>query len=198
MSDEFTLNLSETARQKLSDFLEAEERTEEAIRVIARRFGRRFEYDMDLVGSAGPDADDIVVEHEGIKLAVDPESAVHLDGTTIDYTEGLRGAGFRFENPNAVKPLGEPGSVEGRIQEILDTEINPAIASHGGTIMLLEFKEGTAYVEMSGGCQGCCMAPVTLSQGVETRIRELVPEVERILDTTNHAGGTNPYYRPSP
>lgn len=84
-----------------------------------------------------------------------------------------------------------------RVQEILDHNINPAVASHGGFIELLDVRANNVYIRMGGGCQGCGMANVTLKQGIERSIREAVPEVGEILDTTDHASGRNPYYAPS-
>ncbi len=80
---------------------------------------------------------------------------------------------------------------------MLDEEINPAVAQHGGWVNLLEVKDDVAYVQLGGGCQGCGMADVTLKQGIEVRIREAVPEISQIIDTTDHAGGKNPYYQPA-
>lgn len=82
-----------------------------------------------------------------------------------------------------------------RIREIMENEINPAIASHGGRIDVLGVRDTTVYVHMGGGCQGCGMAAVTLRQGVEAALNEKVPEIDTILDTTDHAAGTNPYYK---
>lgn len=87
--------------------------------------------------------------------------------------------------------------IKAKVQEILDSEVNPAVASHGGVVDLLDVKEGKVYVKMGGGCQGCGQASVTLKQGVEASIRQALPEVEDILDTTDHASGTNPYYAPA-
>jgi Fe/S biogenesis protein NfuA len=72
--------------------------------------------------------------------------------------------------------------------------INPAIASHGGFVNLLDVTNNTVYLEFSGGCHGCGMANVTLKYGVERAIREQVPGVGEILDRTDHASGRNPYY----
>ncbi|MEM7165300.1 MAG: NifU family protein [Planctomycetota bacterium] len=83
-----------------------------------------------------------------------------------------------------------------RIREIMENEINPAIASHGGRIDVLGVRDSTVYVHMGGGCQGCGMATVTLREGVEAALSEKVPEIDTILDTTDHAAGTNPYYQP--
>jgi Fe/S biogenesis protein NfuA len=80
------------------------------------------------------------------------------------------------------------------VQRVIENRINPQIASHGGFVTLLDVKDDTAYVSMGGGCQGCGMADVTLKQGIETMILESVPQIRRVLDTTDHAAGTNPFY----
>jgi Fe-S cluster biogenesis protein NfuA len=95
---------------------------------------------------------------------------------------------------DSIPPVDE---LRDRIQGILDREINPSVASHGGVVRLLEVKENMVYVQMGGGCQGCGMADVTLKQGVEIAIRSEIPEVGEIMDTTDHASGDNPYYSPS-
>jgi Fe-S cluster biogenesis protein NfuA len=84
-----------------------------------------------------------------------------------------------------------------RVQQVIDTRINPAVASHGGVVGLIDVKDNTIFIQMGGGCQGCGMADVTLKQGIEVEIRAAVPEVGEILDTTDHAAGRNPYYTPS-
>lgn len=84
-----------------------------------------------------------------------------------------------------------------KVQHVLDTQINPGVAGHGGYVSLLDVKGKTVYIKMGGGCQGCGMASVTLKQGVERSIRQYVPEVTELLDTTDHAAGRNPYYAPS-
>jgi Fe-S cluster biogenesis protein NfuA len=84
-----------------------------------------------------------------------------------------------------------------RVTKVLDEMINPAIASHGGFVTLLDVSNNTVFLEFSGGCHGCGMANVTLKYGVERAIRENVPGVGEILDTTDHASGRNPFYAPS-
>jgi Fe/S biogenesis protein NfuA len=74
--------------------------------------------------------------------------------------------------------------------------VNPSVASHGGYIEIIDVKDSKAFIKMSGGCQGCGAADVTLKQGVEKIILEKVPEVVAVLDTTDHASGSNPYYQP--
>lgn len=91
----------------------------------------------------------------------------------------------------------DSGAIRAKVEAVLRNEINPGIASHGGFIELLDVQGSTVYIRMGGGCQGCGMASVTLKQGVERAIRAEVPEVGAILDTTDHAAGTNPFYAPS-
>ena len=86
------------------------------------------------------------------------------------------------------------GDVAQRVLQVLDYEINPAIAAHGGHADLVAVEDDTAYLRLSGGCAGCGMAAVTLSQGIEVAIRESVPEIANIVDVTDHASGTNPFY----
>ena len=82
------------------------------------------------------------------------------------------------------------------ILQVLDEWINPSIASHGGHISLIDVKDDRAYVRLEGGCQGCGMADVTLKQGVEVEIKNVVPNIIAVLDVTDHAEGSNPYYSP--
>ncbi len=84
-----------------------------------------------------------------------------------------------------------------RVQQVLDTEINPSVANHGGIIRLIDVKDNVVYIQMGGGCQGCGQADVTLKFGIETAIRTAVEGVGDILDVTDHASGRNPYYVPS-
>ncbi|MCI0452544.1 MAG: NifU family protein [Candidatus Latescibacteria bacterium] len=91
----------------------------------------------------------------------------------------------------------DPQETRRRVQQVLDSIINPAVASHGGVVRLLDVANNTVFLEFGGGCQGCGMVSVTLKYGVERTIRDEVPEVGAIMDTTDHAAGRNPYYAPS-
>ena len=81
-----------------------------------------------------------------------------------------------------------------RVQELIDTMINPAVAGHGGYVELIDVQESRVYLQMGGGCQGCGAADITLKSGIERLIKEELPEVVEVLDTTDHSSGTNPYY----
>ncbi len=97
-------------------------------------------------------------------------------------------------SPKARASLPPSEQIKTQIQHLLDTQINPAVANHGGSISLIDVQENTVYIRMEGGCQGCGMASATLKLGVESTIREAIPEVGEILDITDHAGGRNPYF----
>ncbi len=88
------------------------------------------------------------------------------------------------------------GDLKWAIADLLEREINPAVAAHGGFVELIDVKKNNVFIRMGGGCQGCGAADVTLRQGIEKAIRGLVPRVGEILDTTDHAAGRNPYYSP--
>ena len=100
------------------------------------------------------------------------------------------GGGFSFENPNPmwVDELSQ------KVAEIINNEVNPAVASHGGVVELVGVDENKAIIAFGGGCQGCGMADVTLKQGVEVMIMDNVPEIIEVIDATDHAAGANPFY----
>ena len=84
-----------------------------------------------------------------------------------------------------------------RVQQVLDTQVNPGVAAHGGFVNLLEVKDNVAYIQLGGGCQGCAQVDLTLKQGIEVAIQRQVPEIVAVRDTTDHAAGTNPYFEAS-
>jgi Fe-S cluster biogenesis protein NfuA len=95
---------------------------------------------------------------------------------------------------NVTRSQPSSDQVRDSVQKVLDEMINPAVASHGGFVNLINVENNSVYLEFSGGCHGCGMANVTLKYGVERAIREHVPGVGEILDDTDHASGHNPYY----
>jgi len=106
-------------------------------------------------------------------------------------------AGFPVVSPVYFDELPSEGDLKWAITELLNREINPAVAQHGGYVELIDVKKNNVFIRLGGGCQGCGAADVTLKQGIEKAIRNLVPRVGEILDTTDHASGRNPYYAPA-
>ena len=185
------LSVTETARGKIQSIIEGEEVDVQGLRVsIQGRTASAFEYGLGL--ETEPEVDDIVVDAQAFKVFVDPKSAENLKGATIDYVEDLNSSGFRIDNPNT--PTWDDPKAQA-IQALIDDRINPSVAAHGGHIDLLDVTDDSIYVHMGGGCQGCGMASVTLKHGIEAMVKESFPEIQNIIDTTDHAAGTNPYYQ---
>lgn len=115
-------------------------------------------------------------------------------GTTI---RAVLASGEKAVSDAVLSSIPDADVIKKRVQSILDQEINPAVAAHGGWVELIDVKRNEVFIRMGGGCQGCGMADVTLKQGVEKSIREAIPEVGAIMDTTDHASGRNPYYAPA-
>ena len=192
---ESTLTVTDAAADKIQATRSSEGREDVALRVVAREDGAKFRYELKLVATDSKEADDSVIRLGDIDLYLDRESALRLHGATLDYVEDISGSGLKFENPNQTTLARHP--LAGRVQELLDDRINPGLASHGGVVSLVDVQEGRVFLQLGGGCQGCGMVDVTLRQGIEVMLKEEIPEITEVLDTTDHAAGDNPYYQPS-
>jgi len=201
------LTLTDKALVKVLE-LRADEGTAEALALwveVSGTTGGAYTYDMyfQAASDAGPDAWTGV--QEGLTIVVPAASAPKMVGSVLDLNQDLIAGGMSIRNPNRppappASPImtGPPpdlsGDVAQRVIQVLDAQVNPSIASHGGRADLVAVEDGAAYLRLSGGCAGCGMAAVTLNQGIEVVIKESVPEIVRIVDVTDHASGTNPYY----
>ena len=140
--------------------------------------------------------------HGDLPVAIPPDSIDNLRGSILDLSPDPVAPGLVLRNPNPASPVGGPaipdieltGTVAERVTQLLDQAINPAIASHGGVAHLVNVEGETAFLELGGGCQGCGLAAMTLRQGIETAIKQNVPEITEIVDVTNHSAGENPFY----
>jgi Fe/S biogenesis protein NfuA len=188
------ITLTDVARQKILGLLSKDSRKNLALRFsIDGRGPGGYRYRLGFVPLTEQGPTDTAVDVGDFQVLIDGETAPSVQGVNIDFVETLQESGFKIENPNS--PWADP--VAQAVQRVLDEDINPAVASHGGFVVLHEVKEGTAYIELHGGCQGCGMASVTLRQGIEVRIKEMVPAIREVTDVTDHAVGSNPYYAPS-
>jgi Fe/S biogenesis protein NfuA len=161
-----------------------------------------YTYSMELRPLAEAGSADVVQSHDDLSVVLDADSVDALRGSTLDFG----GAGMVMQNPNrpappSVEPPWTPDAdteltsdVSRSVVAILDEQINPAIAAHGGRADLVAVEGSIAYLVLSGGCQGCGMAAVTLSQGIEVAILDNVPEIQEVVDVTDHASGVNPYF----
>jgi len=186
------LTLDEAAGRKLAEMREAGRFDGSALRVSAREHGATFRYSLELVEAASRQDEDAVIETDGILFYVDARSVPLLRGATLQYVESLSGGGFRFENPNRPALLELP--LAGAVQRLLDDEINPGIAAHGGRVTLMDVQGGRVVVEFGGGCQGCGMADVTLREGVTATLQRALPEITEVVDSTDHEAGASPYH----
>ena len=186
------LSISPKAREMLDQFAEqADESSEMLLRVeIVGRGPNGFQYDLQFVSSDDRKDDDVELELEEMRVLVAARSVQYLEGATIDYKETLMGGGFSFDNPN---PLWVD-ELSKAVAEIIASEVNPVFASHGGHVDLIGVDSGKAIIAFGGGCQGCGMVDVTLKQGVEVMIKDSVPGISEVVDATDHAAGTNPFY----
>ena len=139
--------------------------------------------------------DEWSVECEGFTLYVDAASVRWLDQAEIDLQRQGTASQLTVRAPGLKAPP-EDASLPERIRHVLDTEVNPQLAAHGGRVALEEVDgEGLVRLRFGGGCHGCGMADVTLKQGIEKTLRARFPEITAIADATDHASGSNPYYQ---
>jgi Fe/S biogenesis protein NfuA len=185
------LTVTPAAREKIDGVREFNDFPEAVLRIrVLAREGPRFRYEIALEDPRDRTDDDLVVDLDGLSVALDPVSAADLSGSIVDLDAEITGGGLRIDNPNE----GWQDPLARAVQEVLDRQINPGVGSHGGMVTLVEVRDGAAYLRFGGGCQGCAAVDVTLKHGVETAIRAAVPQVTAIVDATDHDAGTNPYY----
>jgi len=191
------ITVTEVAKKKFRETIEAEGRQGYGLRVIVNNAGtHQPEFALNFVGPDEVREDDQIDDVGEFKVYMDPQSAKHLEDATIDFIDDLTESGFKVDAPNA--GIARPsGPVAEAVQTVLQEKINPAIAAHGGQVSLVAVEDDTAYLRFGGGCQGCGMVNVTLKQGVEKTLFEDVPQITKVMDVTDHAAGTNPYYQPS-
>jgi Fe/S biogenesis protein NfuA len=152
---------------------------------------------LEFCESADLAGDEIEVACDGFSIFVEAASAAFLEGAELDYQTSATGGQLTIRAPK-IKGA-EPGpeaSLAERIDYVLQTEINPQIAAHGGRVGLVSVDDaGVVLLRFGGGCHGCGMADVTLKQGIERTLRTRLPQISAVRDVTDHAGGQTPYYR---
>lgn len=160
----------------------------------------QFTYELTFIPVADAADGDVLQHADDLPVVVKADSVDRLDGATITVSD----AGLSIDNPNSPSPkiaAGDGAALSGpladRVRTLLDTQINPAIAGHGGFAELVAVEEDTVYLRLGGGCQGCGLAQVTLSQGIEVAIKNAIPEILHVVDVTDHASGENPYFESS-
>jgi len=164
--------------------------------------GESYTYDVYFQETKHASLDDLVIRDGETPIVIPNNSIDALSGAKLDLDDE---GGLVIVNPNSPSvapkvdldfgPEALTNELALRVSAVLADEINPSIAAHGGRADLVGVVEDTAYVVMGGGCQGCGLAAVTLSQGITVAIREAVPEIKQVVDVTDHASGSNPFYQ---
>jgi Fe/S biogenesis protein NfuA len=204
------LSLTDEARNVVTDALNAEEHSETLALYVEVTGTRGAGYSYDLYFSDRTDAPEgaAVGSDGGVTIVIPPKSVERLRGSRLEFaSEG--GGGLVLVNPNTPTPeemnpgvpadilaMGITGPLATLAIEVLEASVNPAIAAHGGRadLIALDEEKKVAYLKLSGGCQGCSMSRLTLSQGIETQLIEAIPELTGVVDVTDHASGENPFY----
>lgn len=196
--------VTDAARAKVLELLaeEGDDGSKMGLRIeVTGESGPEYAYELSFEALDATADDDSVVDWVGLTVIVPAESIEKLQGATLDLPSG-GGAGMVLRNPNRPSPLAGidielTGDVVERINTLLEKAINPSLAQHGGYAELRAWEEPRAYVLMGGGCQGCAVSAITLRNGIERTLKDQIPEILEVIDVTDHASGTNPYYEPA-
>jgi Fe/S biogenesis protein NfuA len=203
MSDRQVLSLSDEAIEMIVSLRDQEEGDAEfglLVEVTGIR-GGQFQYELSFAPVADHDVGYRVERHGDLALIFPERDVEKLEGASLALTD----QGLAMNNPNSpASPMlgAEPkGTLEGpladRVAQVLAEQVNPAIAMHGGAAELVSVDESVAYLRLTGGCQGCGLAQVTLKQGIERILLETIEELTAVVDVTDHASGSDPYYQSS-
>lgn len=189
------IHFTDRAQEMVRTFLDQSADEDLALRIAMDGSPVSPKFDLTLVGAAELGEEEVMVDGGGFAVFVQNSDAETLEGATVDYVESVNESGFEVRPMKARSGPRKPpsGPIADRVRDVLDSQVNPAIAAHGGMISLVDVEETDVYVEMSGGCQGCTLSRMTLRQGVERMLREAVPELTAVHDVTDHASGDNPY-----
>jgi Fe/S biogenesis protein NfuA len=210
-NSEIVLSVTDGALAKVLE-LRADETDSESLGLwveVSGTSGDAYTYDMYFRAANEAAPDDWTGAQSGLTVIVPSDSVSRMVGSVLDVNSDLLTGGMSIRNPNLppAPPPASPamtgpppdlsGDVAQRVIQVLESQVNPSIAAHGGRADLVAVEDDAAYLRLSGGCAGCGMAAVTLSQGIEVAIKESVPEIVNIVDVTDHAAGTNPYFEPA-
>ena len=192
------ITLSAPAQEHFRKLIEQQAQPGLGIRVHAVHGGTpRGDCQLELSESGDRDGSEWEIECDGFSLFVDAASAPFLDGASIDFDRSPTGGQLTIRAP-ALRgsPPDENASVVERVRYVIESEINPQLASHGGRVSLREVSaDGVVVLQFGGGCHGCGMVDVTLRNGVEHTLKMRVPEITGVADATDHASGETPYIK---
>ncbi len=139
---------------------------------------------------------DVQVPLDGFDAWFEEKSIPYLDDAKVDYSPDRMGGQLTIRAPNSKMPkINDDSPVEDKINYVLFNEVNPGLAAHGGNVSLMEVTEDKyAVLKFGGGCQGCSAVDLTLKEGVEKTLKERVPELAGVLDSTDHSDRSQAFY----
>lgn len=196
------ITITESAQGYLRELLARQNTDGIGVRIFVENPGTpRAECCMAYCMPGENEAGDVRLAYEGFDAFIEGRSVTYLEDAVIDYNKDRMGGQLTFKAPKSKVPnLSPDASIEERINYVLVSEINPGLAAHNGNVSLLEVFEDaeqglTAVLKFGGGCQGCSAVDMTLKGGVETTLRERIPELKRVTDQTDHTVRDNAYYK---
>ena len=193
------LVITESAQTYLKELLAKQDKPNMGVRIFVERAGTPYaECCMAYCAENESAQGDLELPlAAGFTAFVEQASIAYLEDAVVDYAKDRMGGQLTFRAPKSKAPqIGENSSIEERVNHVLYTEINPSLAAHGGAVSLVELTDDstTAVLQFGGGCQGCAAVDLTLKQGVEKTLLELVPEIKQVRDVTDHSVKENAYY----
>ena len=206
MSTNALMNFSDEALERIIEIRDQEPGDEEygLLIEITGVQELQFGYSLSFVPLDEMEPSDHTERHGDLAVIISASDTGNMTGARLAMSSNPMAPGLAIDNPNNPSPdipdfdAGDlTGPIAERVQKVLDHQVNPAIAAHGGQASLVGEEDGVVYLQMGGGCQGCGMAAMTLRQGIERILREAIPEIVEIVDSTDHQGGENPYYAES-
>lgn len=197
------VSFTDRAKEMVLAFMGEGEGALEALRISMEGSPLAPRFELTLVGREERRPDETEVDAGGFTVLLAGEDAPVLEDAVVDFVEHVNESGFEVrtkprpdgDNGRAASSPSRPeGDLADRVRAILDRQVNPGIAAHGGSITLADVRGTEVYLQMSGGCQGCAMSRMTLRQGVERMLRQAVPEITEVHDVTDHESGANPFF----
>lgn len=195
------IQISETAQTHFRKLIEREDLPGLGVRLAAVHPGTaQADVQLEFAEPGDLKGDEWAIDCEGFTLWLDADSVKFLDGADIDYSAKATGGQLQIRAPKIKgEAPGESASLVERVRWLIEHEINPQLASHGGHVAVQEVTgEGVVVLRFGGGCHGCGMADVTLKQGIEKTLLQKVPGVTAVRDATDHETGSAPYIPRTP
>ena len=192
------IKITESAIEYLKTLVERQESAGMGVRIFVEKPGTpHAECCMAYCPGGEAEAGDFVLEQESFNIYLKEDSLPYLVDAEVDYNKDRFGGQLTFRAPKSKVPqLGDHASLEEQIFHVLQSEINPMLASHGGNVSLesLQADNTIAVLKFGGGCQGCASVDLTLKEGIEKTLMERFPALDKVVDVTDHTNTDNAFY----